>query len=82
MLPFSDDELLAPVESVLNQVRPSIMLDGGNVRLVEIKNGKVFVKLEGACKGCPSSNITLKNGIERQLKINIHPDIEVASVDS
>lgn len=81
MLPFSDEELINPVESVLNQLRPSFMLDGGNITLVEIKDGKVFLRLEGACKGCPSSNITLKNGIERQLRMDIHPDLEVISVN-
>lgn len=80
MLPFSDEELREPVEATLNAVRPSIMLDGGNITLVEIKNGKVFVRLEGACKGCPSSNNTLKNGVERQLRLDIHPEIEVVSV--
>lgn len=81
MIPFSDEELQEPVESILNELRPSIMLDGGNVTLIKIDNGKVFVRLEGACKGCPSSNITLKNGIERTLRINIHPELEVISVD-
>ncbi|RAX54906.1 hypothetical protein CCY99_01825 [Helicobacter sp. 16-1353] len=81
MLPFSDEELISPVESILNQLRPSIMLDGGNITLVEIKDGKVFVRLEGACKGCPSSNITLKDGIERQLRRDIHPDLEVISIN-
>ncbi|MDE6885444.1 MAG: NifU family protein [Helicobacteraceae bacterium] len=81
MLPFSDEELIEPVESVLNKLRPSIMLDGGNITLVEIKNGKVFVELQGACKGCPSSNITLKNGVERTLKNDIHPELEVISIN-
>lgn len=81
MIPFSDEELQEPIESILNELRPSIMLDGGNVTLIKIDNGKVFVRLEGVCKGCPSSNITLKNGIERTLRINIHPELEVISVD-
>lgn len=81
MVMFSDEELIEPVEIVLNKLRPSILLDGGNITLVEIKNGKIYVKLEGACKGCPSSNITLKNGIERTLKNDIHPDLEVISIN-
>ena len=81
MLPFSDDELNEPVEVVLDKLRPSIMLDGGNITLIKIENGKVYVKLEGACKGCPSSNITLKNGVERQLKLDIHPDLEVININ-
>lgn len=81
MVMFSDEELLEPVESVLNKLRPSILLDGGNITLVEIKNGKVYVQLEGACKGCPSSNVTLKNGIEKTLRNDIHPDLEVISIN-
>lgn len=81
MLPFSDEELIDPVESVLDKLRPSIMLDGGNITLVKIENAKVYVKLEGACKGCPSSNVTLKNGVERQLRVDIHPDLEVISIN-
>lgn len=81
MLPFSDEELIDPVESVLDKLRPSIMLDGGNITLVKIENAKVYVQLEGACKGCPSSNVTLKNGVERQLRVDIHPDLEVISIN-
>lgn len=81
MLPFSDDELNEPVEAVLDKLRPSIMLDGGNITLIKIENGKVYVRLEGACKGCPSSNLTLKNGVERQLRLDIHPDLEVISIN-
>lgn len=81
MLPFSDDELTEPIEAVLDKLRPSIMLDGGNITLIKIENGKVYVRLEGACKGCPSSNLTLKNGVERQLRLDIHPDLEVISIN-
>ncbi len=81
MVIFSDEELLEPVENVLERLRPSILLDGGNIMLEYIKDGKVFVRLEGACKGCPSSNVTLKNGIERTLRNEIHPEIEVISVN-
>ncbi|MBD5165002.1 NifU family protein [Helicobacter sp.] len=77
MLPFSDEELLKPVELSINKVRPLLIQDGGNVTLLKIENGKVFVRLEGACRGCPSSTQTLKFGIERTLKNDIHPDIEL-----
>lgn len=77
MLPFSDEELLKPVELSINKVRPLLIQDGGNVTLLKIENGKVFVRLEGACKGCPSSTKTLKFVIERTLKNDIHPDIEL-----
>lgn len=54
------------VESVLDKVRPMLQGDGGDVELVDITDsGVVQVRLTGACKGCPMSQMTLKNGIER-----------------
>jgi len=54
------------VEQTLAKVRPMLAADGGNVELVEVtEDGVVKVRLQGACKGCPMSQITLKNGIER-----------------
>ncbi len=68
------------VEAVLEKIRPSLVMDGGNVELVEINDGTVKVKLTGACGCCPMSTMTLKMGIERILKQEI-PDIkEVVAV--
>jgi len=54
------------VEEVLNKVRPVLQADGGDVELVGITDsGIVQVRLTGACKGCPMSQMTLRNGIER-----------------
>lgn len=59
-------DLRKKVEEVLNKVRPMLQADGGDVELVEITdNNIVKVRLQGACKGCPMSQMTLKNGIER-----------------
>jgi Fe-S cluster biogenesis protein NfuA len=56
------------VEQVLEKIRPTLQADGGDVELIEVtENGIVKVRLQGACKGCPMSQITLKNGIERLL---------------
>jgi Fe-S cluster biogenesis protein NfuA len=52
----------------LAKIRPMLQRDGGDVELVEVDNGVVKVRLTGACKGCPMSQMTLKNGIERLLK--------------
>ncbi len=76
-LPFSDEELYDPVQHSIDKVRPMLVRDGGNVTLLAIKDGKVYVQLEGACRGCSASQTTLKYGIERQLKNDIHPEIEV-----
>jgi Fe-S cluster biogenesis protein NfuA len=57
------------VESVLDQIRPNLKMDGGDVELVDVSNdGVVKVKLTGACGGCPMSMITLKMAIEKRLK--------------
>ena len=63
------------VEEVLDQIRPSLMRDGGNVELVDVSDGTVKVKLIGACAGCAMSTMTLKMGIERVLKQEI-PEVE------
>jgi Fe-S cluster biogenesis protein NfuA len=56
------------VEQVLDKIRPTLQADGGDVELVELTdNGIVKVRLKGACQGCPMSQMTLKNGIERLL---------------
>ena len=68
------------VEAVLAKVRPVLQADGGDVELVEVTNsGVVKVRLVGACKGCPMSQITLKNGIERTLLKEVP---EVKAVES
>jgi Fe-S cluster biogenesis protein NfuA len=68
------------VEEILNLIRPSLVADGGNVELVDVKDGVVSVKLTGACAGCPMSTMTLKNGIERTLKERVPEVKEVVSV--
>ena len=57
------------VLAVLDLIRPSLMADGGDVKLIDVtEQGEVIVELTGACKGCPLSQLTLANGIERILK--------------
>ncbi|RLA71514.1 MAG: NifU family protein [Epsilonproteobacteria bacterium] len=80
MIPFTDEELLGPVETVIEKVRPSIALDGGDIKLLAVKNGKVYVQLGGACVGCGSAGNTLKYGVERQLRMDIHPELLVVNV--
>lgn len=60
------------VAAVLELIRPSLQADGGDVRLVDVDaDGVVEVELQGACKGCPISELTLANGVERILKERI-----------
>jgi len=68
------------VEKALEKIRPSLMADGGNVELVEVKEGVVKLKLTGACGGCPMSQLTLKMGIERLLKKEVPEVKEVVAV--
>jgi Fe-S cluster biogenesis protein NfuA len=67
------------VQAVIDRIRPSLQADGGDVELVEIDGSVVKVRLQGACAGCPMSQMTLKNGIERLIKQEI-PEVE--SVES
>ncbi|NLA59309.1 MAG: NifU family protein [Firmicutes bacterium] len=68
------------VKNVLDQIRPHLQADGGDVQLVSVEDGIVKVKLQGACAGCPMSTMTLKNGIERILKQQIPEVKEVRAV--
>ncbi len=73
--------LKAQVEKALNEVRPSLQADGGDVQLVEVnEQGVVKVKLTGACHGCPMSQMTLSNGIERYLKKQVPEVTKVEAV--
>jgi Fe-S cluster biogenesis protein NfuA len=68
------------VESALAKIRPALQADGGDVELVEVKEGVVKLKLKGACAGCPVAEMTLKQGIERLLKEQIPEVKEVVAV--
>lgn len=67
------------VEAAINKIRPMLQADGGDVELIDVEDGIVKVRLQGACAGCPMSQMTLKNGIERVLKQQIP---EVKAVES
>lgn len=80
MIPFSDEELFEPVEASINLIRPMIEADGGGIELVDIKNGVIYVRLSGHCVGCAASNTTLKMGVERQIRNDIHPELVVENI--
>ncbi len=68
------------VDAALDIIRPALVMDGGNVELVNVSDdGVVLVKLVGACHGCPASTMTLKAGIEATLKEHVP---EVSRVES
>jgi Fe-S cluster biogenesis protein NfuA len=68
------------VEAALAKIRPQLMADGGDVELVDVTNGKVKVKLTGACHGCPMAAITLKKGVERVIKESVPEVVEVIAI--
>ncbi|MBN1843207.1 MAG: NifU family protein [Deltaproteobacteria bacterium] len=69
------------VQAVIDKIRPMLQADGGDVELVSVDNGVVKVRLQGACKGCPMSQMTLKNGIEKFLKKEVPEVDRVEGVD-
>jgi Fe-S cluster biogenesis protein NfuA len=71
----------AHVQTVLDKIRPALQADGGDVELVEVtEDGVVKVALQGACRGCPMSQLTLANGVERVLKEQIPEIVRVEPV--
>ena len=69
------------VEELLNDIRPNLQADGGDVELIDIsEDGIVKVRLLGACSGCPMAQMTLQMGIEKYLKEKIPEITEVVSV--
>ena len=63
------------VERIINKIRPSLQMDGGDIELVSVADGVVKVRLKGACQGCPMSRMTLSQGVEKAIKAEI-PDIK------
>ena len=70
------------IEEVMNEIRPALQADGGDIELVDVdeESGSVKVKLVGACAGCPMSQITLQMGIERTLKAKVPGVTKVENV--
>ena len=73
------DTLRNQVERALEDLRPRLQADGGDIELSDIENGVVKVKMKGACAGCPMSMMTLKWGVENYLKKKIP---EIARVEA
>ncbi|MGB5867883.1 MAG: NifU family protein [Arcobacteraceae bacterium] len=80
-MPFTDEDLLPPVSNIIKtKIAPMLAKDGGAIQLLEIKNAKVYVQLQGACVGCAASGSTLKFIVEKELKAAIHPELEIVNV--
>ncbi len=68
------------VEAALEQIRPALRADGGDVELVDVSDGVVKLRLRGACAGCPMATMTLQHGIERVLKEQVPEIKEVVAI--
>lgn len=76
----SPDEIVSRIQNILDtQIRPAVAMDGGDVVFVDFDGGVVRLKMQGACGGCPSAAMTLKQGIESRLR---HFVPEVRSVEA
>lgn len=78
---MTQEHVISKIEEVLQEIRPAIQMDGGDIQFVDFIDGVVQVKLQGACVGCPMSLYTLKLGIQERLVEQI-PDVrEVVAVE-
>ena len=68
------------VQVVIDKIRPLLQRDGGDIQLIDVSDGVVKVKLQGACGSCPMSAMTLKMGVEKQLKQEIPEIKEVVAI--
>lgn len=76
--PEQDDELSAQIRELLEErVRPMVAMDGGDIVFEKFEDGIVYLQMQGACSGCPSSTATLKMGIENMLRHYIPEVVEV-----
>ena len=79
--PTQDIPTFDAINRILADIRPAVQMDGGDIELVEVKpeDGQVFIRMAGACVGCPASTMTLKQGIEMAIQEH-YPDYEVVPV--
>jgi Fe-S cluster biogenesis protein NfuA len=80
-IPFSDEDLLPPVQNIIKtKISPMMAQDGGAIELLGIKDSKIFVQLKGACVGCAASSSTLRFIVEKELRAAIHPELQIVNV--
>lgn len=78
---MSDEDILQSISVVFDELRPNIQMDGGDIEFVRFQEGIVYIRMSGACVGCPMSNYTLKMGIETALKDRITEVHEVIALE-
>ena len=81
MIPFSDEELYFAVKNVLPQVSSYVNSHGGDITLLGVKDGVIYIELIGTCHGCAMSIMTTNMVVRRELRALIHPELFVINVD-
>jgi Fe-S cluster biogenesis protein NfuA len=77
----SDDEISRKIQTIIDEeIRPAVAMDGGDIVFDRYERGVLFVRMKGACSGCPSSTLTLRMGIENRLKEDIPDLVQVVPV--
>ncbi|MDY5930584.1 MAG: NifU family protein [Candidatus Ornithospirochaeta sp.] len=69
------------VKEAINAIRPALQNDGGDIEYIRMEGNNVFVRLVGACAGCPMSQLTLTNGVQRYIRETVSPDITIINED-
>jgi len=78
---LTQENITAQIEEVLEELRPYFFMHGGNITFVKFEDGKVYVRLQGTCSGCPSSNYTLKLMVEDSLRKEVPQVNEVIEIE-
>lgn len=69
--------MVEKIKEAINAIRPALQNDGGDIEFLRVEGKNVYVRLIGACAGCPMSQITLSNGVQRYLREAVDPDLTV-----
>ncbi|MFA7370718.1 MAG: NifU family protein [Sphaerochaetaceae bacterium] len=71
--------MIDKVKAAIENVRPDLQMDGGDIEFLRMEGNDVHVRLKGSCAGCPMSQMTLKNGVERYVRSIVDPSINIVS---
>ncbi len=81
MIPFTDEEIYEAVQNNIPNVSTYVSSHGGGITLLGVKDGLVYIELIGTCSGCAMSLMTTKMVVEKELRVLIHPELELINVD-
>ncbi len=75
------EEIIAKIKDILEkEIAPALAMDGGGIAFMDYKDGCVYVRLQGACQGCPGATMTMKMGVEARLRERVPEVKEVISI--